>query len=124
MDSQIPLLRGNRRLLRRMRIGMGHRTQLGENQRQRGNERDAKFEAMCTSWQGALPGNRQPNAITVFANAELLHTNRRIEKLSAVLKRPVIAPKLRWGRQIVPKLEPQLPDLRAGSQRFRGIQQK
>jgi hypothetical protein len=32
---------------------MSHRPQLGEHQRQRGNQRDAKFEAMRTSWQGA-----------------------------------------------------------------------
>jgi hypothetical protein len=31
---------------------MRHRTQLGEDQRQRGNERDAKLEAMVKSWQG------------------------------------------------------------------------
>ena len=31
---------------------MRHRTQLGEEKRQRGNERDAKLEAMLKSWQG------------------------------------------------------------------------
>lgn len=53
MDALIPLLRGNRRLFRIMRIGMRHRTQLGEEQRQRGNERNAKFEAGFQSWQGS-----------------------------------------------------------------------
>jgi hypothetical protein len=32
---------------------MGHRAQLGEEERQRGNERDAKLEATIQSWQGA-----------------------------------------------------------------------
>ncbi len=52
MDALIPLLRGNRRFFGVMRIGMRHRTQLGEEQRQRGNERNAKFEARFKSWQG------------------------------------------------------------------------
>lgn len=37
----IPLLRGHRRPIGVMRIGMRHRPQLGEEQRQRGNQRDA-----------------------------------------------------------------------------------
>ena len=52
MNALIRLLRGNGRFLERMRIGMGHRTQLGEEQRKRGNERDAKLEAFVQSWQG------------------------------------------------------------------------
>lgn len=52
MDALIPLLRGDLRLFGVMRIGMRHRTQLGEEQRQRGNERNAKLEARFQSWQG------------------------------------------------------------------------
>ena len=52
MDPQIALLRGDRRLLGRMRIGVRHRADLGEEQRQRGNERDAKLDAFVQSWQG------------------------------------------------------------------------
>jgi hypothetical protein len=31
---------------------MGHRTQLGEDQRQRCNQREAKLETFVQSWQG------------------------------------------------------------------------
>ena len=31
---------------------MGHRPQLGEDQRERGDERNAKLEATVQSWQG------------------------------------------------------------------------
>ena len=46
------------------------------------------------------------------------------ERLAARLKGPPITPELRCDRQIGAKLEPQLTDLRARSQRIQGIQQK
>src|SRR6266404_2490746 len=64
------------------------------------------------------------DASTARANTELLHTNRLAPRHFGGATLIAFARKLRWARQIAPKLEPQPTDLRWGSQRFRHFRQK
>jgi hypothetical protein len=124
MDAGTRLLRCNSSRSRRVRISMRHGAELRDDERQGGDDRETQLLTMLQSCQGSYLKVDLRDASTGRANTELLHTIRRAARRICDATLIAFARKLRWGRQIAPKLEPQLPVLRLGSQRFRRLWQK
>ena len=72
------LLRGDSPCFRHVRIGMRHRTELRDEQRECGDDREAQPKAMFQSWQRLNLKSDAGDVITVRANTELLHTIGRL----------------------------------------------
>jgi hypothetical protein len=118
------LLRRNCAGLGDVRVGMGHRPQLRDDERQGGNDCKTQPYTTIQSGQGSHLKSDAQDASTGCANTELLHTYRRAARPPPSRAVRAVAAKLRWDRQIALKLEPHLIDMRRQSQRFRPIRQK